>query len=106
MLVHGEGSARYDIFESTKKDYEVARPKVGEWVDLTEKPREKKNAILGPTKVKRFKTEVTVKREGNRLILELPPGFDPAFTPEGSYRPEAERSRVTKLSLTEKLESS
>lgn len=103
VLVHGEGAARYDIFESTKKDYQVARPEVGEWVDLSEKPQAKRNTFLGPTKVKRFKTDVTLRREGSRLIIELPSGFDSAFTPEGTYRLEAEFSRMAKLSLTEKL---
>ena len=104
VLVHGEGAARYDIFESTKKHYEVARPEVGEWVDLAVKPRAKPSTYQGPNRVKRFKTEVTLKREGNRLILELPPEFDKAFTPEGTYRLEAEASLRAKLTITEKLD--
>ena len=103
VLVHGEGAARYDIFESTKKNFEVARPEVGEWVDLTQQRKVRKVISQGPNRVKRFKTEVNVTREGDRLILELPPGFDTALTPGGIYRLEAEHSRMAKLSLTEKL---
>lgn len=106
VLLHGEGAARYDIFESTRKDYRVARPEVGEWVDLTERPKEKRSTHLGPNRVKRFKTEVTLKCEGSRLVIDLPPGFDPEFTTAGRYRLEAERSRLNKLTLTEKLEDS
>lgn len=110
VLTHGEGGAREAIFDLFRKEREVSRPQVGEWVELAgATPRFKPTApgpsVLkkrDPIRIKRFKTDVTVAREGNRLIVELPEGFDPAFTPAAQFRLEAEWAGIAKLKLVER----
>lgn len=110
VLTHGEGSAREAVFELFRKEREIARPQVGEWVALTSKtPRPRPAAPnpdaptkRGPLRIKRFKADVRVTREGDRLVVELPPNLDPALTPNGVFRLEAELAGLAKLKLVER----
>jgi Cft2 family RNA processing exonuclease len=109
LLTHGEGAAREAIFELFRKERHVDRPKVGEWVALagetphTRTPTPQGQSLpkpkRGPLRIKRYKTEVVMRREGNQLIIDLPEGLDPDLTPEGSYRLELEKASLAKLKL-------
>jgi Cft2 family RNA processing exonuclease len=113
VLTHGEGGAREAIFDLFRKERLVSRPRVGEWVELAGKtaparPNAHGPSILkkrGPIRIKRFKTDMRVTREGNRLVVELPEGFDVALTPDGTYRLEAEWAGMAKLKLVQRPRS-
>jgi len=115
VLTHGEGAAREALFAMFKKDRQVRRPEVGEWVNFTDNfaytyktPQQSQppNAHLkGPLKVKRFKADVQVRRDGNKLIVELPEGFDPDLAPEGTYRLEASKERIVRWKVTEHVDA-
>jgi Cft2 family RNA processing exonuclease len=110
VLTHGEGGAREAIFDLFRKERLVSRPRVGEWVELAgEMAPARSNAprpgILkkrGPIRIKRFKTDVRVTRDRDRLIIELPEGLDVALTPDGTYRLEAEWAGLAKLKLVQR----
>jgi len=115
VLIHGEGGAREAIFELFRKERHVDRPQVGEWVDLAGETRRRKTApapLPAPhpapkrsaTRIKRYKTEVVIVREGNRLVLELPKTFDMGLIPVGRYRLEAQMAAIAKLKLIERPE--
>jgi len=113
VLTHGEGGAREAVFDLFRKERQVSRPRVGDWVELAGKtahgrPNVPRSSFLkkrGPIRIKRFKTDVRVTREGNRLVVELPEGVDVALTPDGTYRLEAEWAGMAKLKLVERLRS-
>ncbi len=116
LLTHGEGAGREAIFELFRKERHVDRPKVGEWVELAggsayaRVPKAqatsptKTKPKRGPLKIKRFKTEVILRREGDRLVIDLPAGLDPDLTPEGAYRVEFEKATIAKMKLTQRPE--
>ena len=54
------------------------------------------------TRIRSYKTEVTVTHEGNRVVVELPRNFDMSLFPEGSYRLEATLAAIVKLKLVER----
>jgi Cft2 family RNA processing exonuclease len=113
VLTHGEGGAREAIFDLFRKERQVSRPRVGEWVELAGKtahgrPNVPRSSFLkkrDPIRIKRFKTDVRVTREGDRLVVELPEGVDVALTPDGTYRLEAEWAGMAKLKLVERPQS-
>jgi len=112
VLTHGEGAGREAIFELFRKERHVDRPKVGEWVELAGETTHVRKPVpqaatspkpkRGPLKIKRFKAEVTLRREGDKLVIDLPERLDPALTPDGNYRVEFERASIAKLKLYER----
>ena len=110
VLTHGEGGAREAIFDLFHKERHVDRPRVGEWVDLVGETRVRRKMAPSPTvkrsatRIKRYKTEVTITHEGNRVVVELPETFDMKLVPEGSYRLEANLAAIASLKLVERPE--
>ena len=107
VLIHGEGGAREAVFDLFHKDRHVDRPRVGEWVDLAGKTRgRRKTAPSAPKRnairIRRYKTEVGVTHEGNRVVIELPETFDKRLFPEGRYRLEANLAAIASLKLVER----
>ena len=111
VLTHGDGSAREAIFELFRKERHVDRPQVSKWIDLAGETRRRKVAPSphsapapkrSATRIKRFKTEVVIAREGNRLVLELPETFDKTLIPEGRYRLEAQMAAIASFKLVER----
>lgn len=56
----------------------------------------------GATRIKRYKTEVTITHQEGRLIVELPENFDMKLVPEGSYRLEAQLAAIASFKLVER----
>ena len=110
VLTHGEGGAREAIFDLFHKERHVDRPRAGEWVDLAGETRVRRKmappptAKRGATRIRRYKTEVTITHEGNHVIIELPETFDLSLFPEGSYRLEANLAAIASLKLVERPE--
>ncbi len=115
LLTHGEGGAREAIFDLFYKERHVDRPRVGEWVDLAGETRVRRKVAPSPspapkpptpkrsaTRIRSYKTEVTVTHEGNRVVVELPKNFDMSLFPEGNYRLEATLAAIAKLKLIER----
>ena len=110
ILTHGEGGAREAIFDLFHKERHVDRPQVGEWVDLAGETRVRRKKAPSPspapkagvTRIRSYKTEVTITHEGNRIVVELPRNFDMSLIPEGSYRLEATLAAIAKLKLVER----
>ena len=108
MLTHGEGGAREAVFDLLHKERHVDRPRVGEWVDLVGETRVRRKMAPSPTvkrgatRIRRYKTEVGVTHEGNRVVIELPETFDLSLFPEGSYRLEANLAAIASLKLVER----
>lgn len=110
ILTHGEGGAREAIFELFHKERHVDRPRVGEWVDLAGEMRVRRKRAPSPspapkagaTRIRSYKTHITVTHERNRVVVELPQNFDMSLVPEGSYRLEATLAAIAKLKLVER----
>jgi len=111
VLTHGDGGAREAIFELFRKERHVDRPQVGEWLDLAGETRRRKTAPLpsptpnrSATRIKRYKTDITVRHDRGKLVIDLPETFDMSLFPEGRYRLEAHLAIIAKLKLTERPE--
>jgi Cft2 family RNA processing exonuclease len=109
VLTHGEGGAREAIFELFYKERHVDRPRVGEWVDLAGETRGRRKKTpqsstpkRGATRIKRYKTEVTITHEEGRLVVELPENFDMTLIPTGDYRLEAQLAAIASFKLVER----
>ncbi len=111
VLTHGEGGAREAIFALFEKEQHVDRPKVGVWLDLSGELLKRRKRAPHPTvskqgsvRVRRYKTEITIAHDGDRLVLELPENFDRTLIPEGRYRLEAQMAAIASFKLVEQPE--
>ena len=109
VLTHGEGGAREAIFALYADDRHVDRPKVGVWLDLAGETRARKQHLAQPgvakprtTRIRRYKTEVTVRHRGDQLVIDLPENFDKTLFPGGRYRLEAHSAAIASVKLVER----